>query len=75
MLVENAGFYQAPSDYGHSLLGLISALMPIEGACFMAIGFILYEMNRVKTDGQRIQSYEEFALGFLAGKVINESKL
>jgi hypothetical protein len=74
MLVENnQGIQGTGASFGHSLLGLISALMPIEGACFMGIGFILYEMNRVKTDGQRIQSFEEFVLGFLAGKVINES--
>lgn len=63
---------QSPSDYGHSLIGLICGLMPRVEASLVAIGFMLYEMNRTKTNDERFLAYEQFGLGFLVGKVVGK---
>jgi hypothetical protein len=67
-------FYQEPlASIGHGAIGLICSLMPGFEGSLVAVGFIVYEMGRVKSMGERVQSYEEFALGFLMGRILNES--
>jgi hypothetical protein len=59
-----------PCDYGHSLIGFVSAFLPrdFQGA---SLGlFLLYELMRAKPCNSKTAAFLQFGLGYLGAQAL-----
>ena len=57
-------------SYGHAVLGLITATAPKYFSNAIFIIFTSYEAARIKPNMKKIDSFLEYSIGYLIGKIL-----
>jgi len=61
--------YDHPWCFGHSMLGATASVVDPALAIGIALAFVLYELNRDKTEAKQMMAIGEFAIGFTVAKL------